>query len=72
MTNFDKFGRKYCDTCKYDYRTDALSICNYTIKCCKCPNHHCALDENDYTGCRCLEEAAIDANICPYYEENRK
>lgn len=67
MTNFDKFGQKYCNTCKYDYQSDA---CNDIIECCKCPNYDCMADENGYICCHCLEDAAPETDTCPYYKEN--
>lgn len=70
MTNFDKFGQKYCNTCKYDYYTDVSNVCNNTTECYKCPNYSSISNEKDYIGCRCLEEATVDADACPYYEEN--
>lgn len=69
MTNFDKFGQKYCSTCKYNYNADA---CNDIIECCRCPNYDRIADENGDICCRCLEEVAIDTDVCPYYEENQK
>lgn len=62
MTNDFTYRFTYCKSCRYNYDTG--------IECCECDKCSNYRTSSDIIECGCLE-IATDAEICPYYKENK-